>query len=131
MQFSTTGLSEDTYRVSVPGNFSVYNASAAIVLCTLLKIDPKFIKIGLLDFQIDGRCEIIDIHHQFKVVIDFAHNKISMESILQTMRAYHPNQIITIFGCGGGRSADRRYELGEVAGRLSDLSNTKNQINPS
>ena len=38
------------------------------------------------------------------------------------MKAYHPNRIITVFGCGGGRSIERRKELGTTSGNLSDLS---------
>ena len=45
-----------------------------------------------------------------------------MESIINTMKQYNHNRIITIFGCGGGRSFERRYELGEISGKLADLS---------
>ena len=38
------------------------------------------------------------------------------------MRMYKPNRLITIFGCGGNRSKDRRYEMGKVSGTLADLS---------
>ena len=27
-----------------------------------------------------------------------------------------------VFGCGGNRSKDRRYSMGEIGGRLADLS---------
>ena len=45
-----------------------------------------------------------------------------MESILTTIREYNPRRIVTIFWCGGNRSKDRRYEMGEVSGKLADLS---------
>ena len=115
-------LNNSTYRVSAPGKFSCYNAASAIYICKLLNIDNNIIKKGLENFFVDGRCEIININNKFKIVIDFAHNKISMESIIKTMREFNCNRIITIFGCGGGRSFERRYELGEVSGKLSDLS---------
>ena len=113
---------KNTYRVSAPGEFSIYNAMSAITLCKLLNIDNKYIKEGLSKFKVSGRCEIFNIKNRFKVIIDFAHNKISMESIINTMKNYNHNRIITIFGCGGGRSSDRRLELGIVSGKLSDLS---------
>lgn len=122
IEFTNTGLANETFKVSAPGTFSAYNASAAILLCKLLKINPQAIKEGLTTFHVEGRCEIIPIQNKFKVVIDFAHNQISMESILKTMKSYHPNQIITIFGCGGGRSPERRYELGVTSGTYADLS---------
>ncbi len=111
----------DTFRVSSPGLFSIYNACSATIVCSLLGISNDVIKKGLANFSVNGRCEIFNIK-DFKVVIDFAHNKTSMESIINTMKQYEHNRIITIFGCGGGRSFDRRYELGEVSGKLSDLS---------
>ena len=45
-----------------------------------------------------------------------------MKSILTTIREYNPKRIVSIFGCGGNRSKDRRYEMGEISGRLSDFS---------
>ena len=45
-----------------------------------------------------------------------------MENVLLTLREYHPNRLITLFGAGGNRPKVRRYEMGEVSGRLSDLS---------
>lgn len=115
-------ISNNVYQVSTPGTFSAYNATAAISLCKLLKIDDTIIKEGLKNFHVLGRCEIININNKFKIVIDFAHNKISMESIIKAMKQYKHNRIITIFGCGGGRSFERRYELGEISGKLADLS---------
>lgn len=121
-EFTLNDSSDYLYRVSAPGKFSCYNATGAIFLCRLLHIDNNIIKKGLENFFVDGRCEIINVKEKFKVVIDFAHNKVSMESIIKTMKAYHCNRIITIFGCGGGRSFERRYELGEISGKFADLS---------
>lgn len=120
--FQLTGKINDTFKIPSPGNFSAYNATAAIFLSLLLNTEVTDIKKGLEKFQVPGRCEIINIDNHRKVIIDFAHNKISMESIIKTMKAYHPNRIITVFGCGGGRSIERRKELGTTSGKLSDLS---------
>lgn len=120
--FQLSGKIHDTFQIPAPGNFSAYNATAAILLSLLLDTKITDIKEGLSQFHVLGRCEIINIGHQNKVIIDFAHNKISMESIIKTMREYHPNRIITLFGCGGGRSRERRKELGTTAGALSDFS---------
>ncbi len=121
-KFSLQGEVNATFQVAAPGNFSAYNATAAVFVTKLINVPLEKIKEGLMEFKVPGRCEIFNIHDKFKVVIDFAHNKISMESIIQTMKSYHPNRIITVFGCGGGRSTERRIELGVVAGRDSDLS---------
>ena len=56
------------------------------------------------------------------MMIDYAHNAMSLESLLTTLREYRPHRLVCVFGCGGNRSRLRRYEMGEVSGRLADLS---------
>ena len=55
-------------------------------------------------------------------MIDYAHNAMSLESLLLTLKEYHPKRLVCVFGCGGNRSKLRRYEMGEVSGRLADLT---------
>ena len=55
-------------------------------------------------------------------MIDYAHNAMSLESLLSTLKEYHPKRLVCLFGCGGNRSKLRRYEMGEVSGRLADLT---------
>ena len=45
-----------------------------------------------------------------------------MENVLTTLRKYNPNRLITMFGAGGNRPKVRRYEMGEISGKLSDIS---------
>ena len=46
----------------------------------------------------------------------------SLESLYRSIMSYHPKRILTVFGCGGDRSKLRRYDMGEIAGKYSDLS---------
>ena len=69
-----------------------------------------------------GRVEAVPVVGEYTLLIDYAHNAVSMENILTTLREYKPNRLITMFGAGGDRPKGRRYEMGEVSGRLSDLS---------
>jgi UDP-N-acetylmuramoyl-L-alanyl-D-glutamate--2,6-diaminopimelate ligase len=55
-------------------------------------------------------------------MIDYAHNAMALESLLETMRDYHPKRIVCLFGCGGNRAKARRFEMGEVSGRLADFT---------
>ena len=45
-----------------------------------------------------------------------------MESLLSTLRDYHPKRLVCVFGCGGNRSKDRRITMGDSAGRLADFT---------
>ena len=55
-------------------------------------------------------------------MIDYAHNAMALESLLTTLKEYNPGRLVCLFGCGGNRSKLRRYEMGEVSGRLADLT---------
>ena len=46
----------------------------------------------------------------------------ALESLLATLKEYHPNRLVCLFGCGGNRSRQRRFEMGEVSGELADLT---------
>ena len=72
--------------------------------------------------KLDGRVEIVYSSKRCCVIVDYAHNEVSMESLLSALREYQPKRLVCVFGCGGNRSKDRRYSMGEIAGRMADLS---------
>lgn len=121
IKLTTDGLIKDNFMISTPGKFSSYNAASAILTSHLLGINIKHIKNALKNFSVIGRVEPIINSKKYKLLIDYAHNGTSTKSILTTIREYNPKRIVTIFGCGGNRSKDRRYEMGEMAGRYSDF----------
>ena len=81
------------------------------------------IKKALQSTKVKGRIESFPLPEKYNctVLIDYAHNAVSLESLLETLKEYQPKRIVTLFGCGGNRAAERRYEMGEVSGRLSDF----------
>lgn len=110
-------------EVSVPGKFSVFNALCAISLSLTLGIDFEHIRKALKNVKVIGRIEPVE-HSGLKapVIIDYAHNAMSLESLFTAVKAYNPKRIICVFGCGGNRSKLRRYEMGEISGKYADLS---------
>ena len=116
------GTIEEHIEVSIPGKFSAYNAMAAIMTAELIGVEIRDIKAALSNTFVKGRVETVKISDQFTLLIDYVHNAMSMESLLSTIRKYHPKRIVSLFGCGGNRSKLRRYEMGETSGRLADLS---------
>ena len=109
-------------EVGIPGLFNVYNAMAATVLCEQMGIDRAAVCEALKTIRVDGRMEIVHASEKFVALVDYAHNAVSMESLLTTLRDYNPKRLVCIFGCGGNRSKDRRYSMGEIGGRMADLS---------
>ena len=122
VHFNTTGVKELSVDVAIPGRFSVYNALAAIALCRHFDVIDEDILKGLRNVKVKGRVEVVPVPGNYTILIDYAHNAVSMENVLSTLREYQPARLITMFGAGGNRPKARRYEMGEVSGRLSDLS---------
>ena len=119
---TTSGMVNDTFLVNTPGEFSAYNSVSAIMVTNLIGCDIRSIKKALSKVAVKGRVEIIPVSNKFSVIIDYAHNGVSMENILTTMRCYNPKRIVTLFGAGGNRSRDRRYDMGEISGNMADFT---------
>ena len=112
----------ETVSFHAPGRFSVYNALTAIAICLHFHIGTDDIRQGLLRARVKGRIELVRVSDDFKLMIDYAHNAMALESLLTTLREYEPGRLVCVFGCGGNRSRLRRFEMGEVSGRLADLT---------
>ena len=109
-------------EVPTPGRFSVYNALTAIAICRHFQVAVKDIQRSLLSAHVKGRIEMVRVSDEFTLLIDYAHNAMALESLLTTLREYEPHRLVCLFGCGGNRSRSRRFEMGEVSGRLADLT---------
>ena len=120
--FTTEGLLNMDVEVTTPGRFSVYNALTAMAICRHFGVSEENIKKALLLAKVKGRIEMVKVSDKFTLLIDYAHNAMSLESLLKSLREYEPHRLISLFGCGGNRSKLRRYEMGEVSGKLADLT---------
>ena len=118
----TSPWGNEPISVSIPGKFNVYNALAAIGACALSGISMESIKAGLANVKVKGRAEVVETGRDFTVMIDYAHNAISLENILTTIKDYASGRVVCLFGCGGDRDKARRFEMGEVSGRLADFT---------
>ena len=120
--FQVEGLMDFEVEVPTPGRFSVYNALTAIAICRHFNVREDDIKRALLAVRVKGRIEMVKVSEHFTLLIDYAHNAMALESLLTTLREYEPHRLVCLFGCGGNRSKQRRYEMGEISGRLADLT---------
>ena len=120
--FDTEGLINMHAEIRTPGKFSVYNALCAIAVAQELGCTPEEIAPALKEAKVKGRIEMVKVSDDFTLMIDYAHNAMALKSLLTTLRDYHPNRLISVFGCGGNRSKLRRFEMGEVSGKYSDFT---------
>lgn len=122
VKYQTKGLVEMEVEIDIPGKFSVYNSLTAIAICLHFGVSKENILKALKEAKVKGRIEMVKVSDKFTLMIDYAHNAMSLESLLSTLKEYQPKRLVCLFGCGGNRSKLRRYEMGEVSGKLADLT---------
>ena len=119
MEFTAAGT---TYHIRMPGEYNVYNALAVVALVGRYTDRTCELAEALSYVTVPGRFEVLpDVMPGCTVVLDFAHNSISMNALLQTARSYDPARIIAVFGTGG-RTRVRRHQLGEAVAKGADLA---------
>ena len=120
--YHLSGRMDMDVEIDIPGRFSVYNSLTAIAICHHFNVPKENILKALTDVHVKGRLETIPISPKFTLMIDYAHNAMALESLLLSLKEYHPKRLVTLFGCGGNRDPHRRYEMGDVSSHLSDLT---------
>lgn len=107
-------------RLDVPGEFSAYNAMAAVCVAISAGVDfdtavpmLKYVK------GVKGRAEVVPTNTDYTVIIDYAHTPDGLKNILDTLRRVEKARVITVFGCGGDRDRLKRPLMGEIAARFS------------
>lgn len=120
--YQVQGLLDFPVEIDIPGKFSIYNSLTAIAVCRHFQVSQDNIVRALKKAKVKGRVEMVKVSDDFTLLIDYAHNAMALESLLTTLREYEPHRLVCLFGCGGNRSRARRFEMGEVSGRLADLT---------
>ena len=119
---TTFAVDGEEYTLHMPGLFNVYNALAALQVMRCLGVKDPAVKEYLKTAQVKGRMERILLKKKVVCYIDYAHNAMSLENVLNTLRIYSPRRILLVFGCGGNRAKSRRLEMGRTAAKLADFS---------
>lgn len=118
---------KEEYKLNILGKFNIYNALPAILLGARYGLNYSQIKEGLFKLNlIPGRMELIQEGQDFKVIVDYAHEKLSMNSLLDSAINLKRNSIenkiiIVLGGDGGGRDEQRLYDMGAVVGEKADI----------
>ena len=121
--FELTGWYDTHITLGVPGIFNVYNALAAVAVAAHFGVKESVLNFALSNVKVKGRVEIVSIPNtEYTLIVDYAHNAMSLESVLNTVKEYEHNCLFCMFGCGGNRDRNRRFEMGEISAKLSDVS---------
>lgn len=115
-------LNGEEMFLSIPGEFSVYNALCAIGMALSCGIDIKDIKNALLTARgVKGRAEVVKTDTDYTVLIDYAHTPDGIENILKTVKGFAKGRTVIVFGCGGDRDNAKRPIMGRIAGEIADF----------
>lgn len=121
---------EFALRTPLIGDFNVYNITAAATVGLALGVPHAAIQAGVAAMRgISGRMERIEEGQDFLALVDFAHSPASLERALHTLRPLvgqtpegRPGRLIAVFGSAGLRDRAKRELMGEISGRLADIT---------
>ncbi len=104
------------------GLFNLDNALAAIAVAYRYGVDGETMARALAHAAVPGRMETYSsADGLLTVIVDYAHNGMSLEALLSSVRCEYPGRELTVlFGCTGGKGLDRRAGMGSAAGRWAD-----------
>lgn len=110
------------FKLPVVGEYNIDNALATIKVAESLHIEVSRIAEAFKTFKgVKGRMEIMKTN-PFMVIVDFAHNADSLEKSLASIRNIKGvNKIISVFGSAGLRDIEKRFTMGEIAAKYSDI----------
>ena len=109
--------------VPMPGKYTVENSLLVIAICLSLGIEFDLIVNVLSSLSIPGRFETVTVKSKpdSLFIIDYAHNGASLKAVIDSLRDYEPKRIICLFGSVGGRTFERRAELGRTSAENADI----------
>ncbi len=123
VSFDTEGLVTGRFELSMPGIFNVQNALIAIAVCGKLGVGTEYISEGLKKVSVKGRTQLVKCALPVTtVIIDYAHNALSMKELLMMLKSYNPGRLICLFGGGGNKPKARRYDMGSMSGKYADIT---------
>ena len=123
ISFDVHGDMEGSFKLGIPGEFNVENALIAMEITHLMGISDEAIRQGLRTVYVKGRTQLLHCALPITtMIIDYAHNALSMEQLLTTLRSYEPKRLICLFGGGGNKPKQRRYDMGAMSAKYADLT---------
>ena len=103
------------------GTHNISNILAAVSAGVSCGLDSTSIKEGIERLGvIPGRLEPVEAGQKFKVFVDYAHTHDALENVLRFLKQIKERNIITVFGYGGERDAEKRPIMGQVVQKFSD-----------
>jgi UDP-N-acetylmuramoyl-L-alanyl-D-glutamate--2,6-diaminopimelate ligase len=111
------------FKTQLIGRFNVYNILAAAAAALTQGMTLSSISKKLENFTgVPGRLERVSNKKNLQVFVDYSHKPDALKNVLQTLQELKTGRIITVFGCGGNRDAQKRPQMASISENLSDLT---------
>jgi UDP-N-acetylmuramoyl-L-alanyl-D-glutamate--2,6-diaminopimelate ligase len=122
-----TPLGEILIKSTLAGEYNLQNVMAAVGVSIALGVDADAISRGIGKLRrVPGRLDRVDGTFEdgsaLRAYVDYAHTPDALERVIAALRKVTAKRLITVFGCGGDRDRTKRPEMGEISGRLSDVT---------
>jgi UDP-N-acetylmuramoyl-L-alanyl-D-glutamate--2,6-diaminopimelate ligase len=123
-RFTVQSPEEDfELRTVLVGDYNISNILAATSVALAQEVPVKAIQQGVWNVKgIAGRMERVDEGQDFTALVDFAHTPNSLQRVLETVRTLTERRVIAVYGSAGLRDVEKRAWMGEVGGRLADVT---------
>lgn len=109
-------------EVTVPGEFNVSNALAAVASASIAGLPGAEVAAGFAHGRgVPGRMERVASSHPFTVIVDYAHKPDALRAVLATLRPVTEGRLIVVLGAGGDRDQGKRPLMGEIAATMADV----------
>jgi UDP-N-acetylmuramoyl-L-alanyl-D-glutamate--2,6-diaminopimelate ligase len=101
---------------ALPGEFNVYNLTAAAATAYLLGVSVNDIIEGAANLEgVPGRFERVVEGLGYDVIVDYAHTPDALEKLLVAAKSITKNRVILVFGATGDRDKGKRPIMGRIA----------------
>lgn len=111
----------ETFSIRLLGHFNLQNAAMAATMALKAGASVENVKEGLLATQVPGRMEMVGRPHGLPILVDYAHNLLSLETVCSDLREHYPDaHLRLVIGAPGNRGISRRKDFGHVIQEYMD-----------
>ncbi|MDU7040032.1 MAG: cyanophycin synthetase, partial [Lactococcus lactis] len=96
------------------GRFNQENALATALATKALGASFENIRQGLASAIVPGRMELLTAKNGAHIYIDYAHNGLSLENLVEVVEDHHAGQLFLVLGSTGNKGESRRKDFGQV-----------------
>lgn len=104
------------------GEINIYNILASVGAGLACGVSVEKIKEGIANLHgVPGRLERVPNKKGLSIIVDYSHKPDALLKVLNNLRPFVEKRLVTVFGCGGDRDKGKRYDMGLIAGKNSDI----------